>query len=201
MYNIIIEYGYENSFGTPMCLKYISFNNYFKVANSADTSDFKVTESYFDKNSKLKTTAVIVFNNPIDPVSALNKKNYEVTVGEKQTTINNIKVEGNRLLISIDNNNPEGDKDTCAVNIKKIKDVNGNIIGKRRSIFRKWQSIELYQYRELFVQEYNKPLNISDSCYMQYLPLGQNCISKYTGKEKYWMNTPENIKKGQLNLR
>jgi hypothetical protein len=58
----------------------------------------------------------------------------------------------------------------------------------------KRKSIDLYQYRELFVQEYNKPLPLKDSCYMQYLPIEKNCISKYSGNEKYWMNTPENIK-------
>jgi len=37
-------------------------------------------------------------------------------------------------------------------------------------------------------------LPFKDSCYMQYLPLEQNCISKYSGNFNYWMNTPENIK-------
>lgn len=69
----------------------------------------------------------------------------------------------------------------------KPGDQYGNILNKRKYI-------ELYQYRELFVQEYNKPLSFIDSCYLQYLPLEQNCISKYTGNNKYWMNTPENIK-------
>jgi hypothetical protein len=54
----------------------------------------------------------------------------------------------------------------------------------------------MYQYRELFVQEYNKTVHYTDSCYMQYLPLNKNCISTVSGKDKYWMNTPENIIKG-----
>ena len=54
--------------------------------------------------------------------------------------------------------------------------------------------MELYQYRELFVQDYNKSLPYQDSCFIQYLPLEQNCISKYSGNFNYWMNTPENIK-------
>jgi hypothetical protein len=191
MFNIDVEYGYENSIGPPMCLKYISFNNYFKVTDFSDTSIFKVTETYFDKQTNLQPTAVIVFNNPIDPLSAVNKNNYEVTVGKRKRKINHIQVAGKRLLIRLDNDKTTASRDSsCELNIKVIKDVNGNILGKR-------QTLELYQYRELFVQEYNKPLNISDTCYMQYLPLDQNCISKYTGKEKYWMNTPENIKKSK----
>jgi hypothetical protein len=78
-------------------------------------------------------------------------------------------------------------RDSCMVNIKNLKDIHGNILNKRKTI-------ELYQYRELFVQEYNKTLPFIDSCYMQYLPLEQNCISKFSGANNYWMNTPENIK-------
>src|ERR1035437_2258341 len=37
MFNVDIEYGHENSVDSLMCLKYISFNNYFKVGNIDDT--------------------------------------------------------------------------------------------------------------------------------------------------------------------
>jgi hypothetical protein len=78
-------------------------------------------------------------------------------------------------------------KDTCQISIVNVKDINGDILDKRKTI-------DLYQYRELFVEEYNKSLPLKDSCYMQYLPLEENCRSTYSGNEKYWMNTPVNVK-------
>ncbi|MCD6544763.1 MAG: hypothetical protein J7K34_09665, partial [Flavobacteriaceae bacterium] len=54
--------------------------------------------------------------------------------------------------------------------------------------------IDYYQYRELFVQEYNQKLQFKDSCYIGNKPLFSNCISKFNGNNKYWMNTPVGIK-------
>jgi hypothetical protein len=130
---------------------------------------------------------VFRFNNYIDPVSASKKGNYEVSIGKKVAGISHIQVVGKQLFIRLKDEDLKEKPDSIQVEIHNIKDINGNILDKKRSI-------ELYQYRELFVQEYNKPVTLKDSCYMEYLPLDKNCISKFTGKDKYWMNTPENIK-------
>ena len=187
MFNIDVEYGYENSENSLMCLKYISFNNIFNVVDLDDNTYFRILGSHLDTLSNIKSTVVLDFNNVIDPVSASRKENYEIVVGKKPVKISHIQVTGKRLFIRLKDTYSKMIPKEVQVSVRNIKDVYGNILDKHKSI-------ELYQYRELFVQEYNKPLPLRDSCYMQYLPMEKNCISKYNGNEKYWMNTPENIK-------
>jgi hypothetical protein len=187
MFNIDVEYGYDNSVDSLMCLKYISFNNLFRVVDSNDNTYFRILESYLDTQSNLKSTVVLHFNNPIDPVSASRKENYVIIADKKELKINHFQVNGNYLYIRLKTDDPTEIKDPLQITVQNVKDINGNLLDKRKSI-------ELYQYRELFVQEYNKSLPLKDSCYMQFLPLEKNCISKYSGNSNYWMNTPENIK-------
>jgi hypothetical protein len=187
MFNIDVEYGYGNAVDPRMYLKYISFNNFFKVVDQEDTTYFKVLSSYWDTQTNIKPTVIVYLNNKIDPVSASKKENYEVWIGKKTIKINSIQVVGKNVYLRFKTNDVKERSGSCKVLINNVKDIDGNIIGKKKSI-------ELYQYRELFVQENNKPLPFRDSCFMQFLPLEQNCISKFTGKDKYWMNTPENIK-------
>ncbi len=192
MFNVDIEYGYENSVDSLMCLKYISFNNLFNVQDMEDSTYFRVLDSYWAykfwiSSEFRKPIITIEFNNKIDPESAAKIENYEIRLGKKIAKIINIEVRDSKLNITLKEDNFKELRDSCRVNVKNIKDINGNILNKRKVL-------ELNQYRELFVQEYNRSLPVTDSCYLQYLPLEQNCISKYTGKDKYWMNTPENIK-------
>jgi hypothetical protein len=187
MFNIDVEYGYyDNSIDSLMCLKYISFNNIFKVVDSADNTYFRILDSNLDTHSNLKPTVILHFNNKIDPVTASRRENYEIKIGKKEVKIDHFQVTGKYLYIRFKDDDLKEVPDSIRVTVRNVKDIDGNILDKRKSI-------ELYQYRELFVQEYNKPLPFRDSCYMQYLPLEKNCISKYSGKDKYWMNTPENI--------
>ena len=130
---------------------------------------------------------ILKFNNFPDPVSASRKTNFELTSGNKEVKINHIQVVGNTIYLRLKDDNIKGLTDSLKVLVQNVKDRNGNIMDKRKSL-------ELYQFRELFVQEYNKHLPLTDSCYMEYLPLEKNCISKYSGSHNYWMNTPENIK-------
>ena len=64
-----------------------------------------------------------------------------------------------------------------------MKDINGNILNKRREL-------EFRQFRELFVQEYNKPLEFQNNCFIQAEPLEKNCISRSNNSGRFWMNTP-----------
>ena len=187
MFNIDVEYGYENSDNSLMCLKYVSFNNFFRVVDSTDNTSFKILDSYLDTTTNINPTVIVQFNNKIDPVSAAKKSNYEIISGKKAIKINGLQVKGKYLYIRLKVDDIKGNHEPIKLTINNIRDADGSILGKRKSI-------DLYQFRELFVQEYNKPLPLKDSCYMQYLPLEKNCVSKYSGNEKYWMNTPENIK-------
>jgi hypothetical protein len=187
IYKIVIEYGKEKSADSRMCLKYISFNNLFKIIDSTDNTYFRVLNSYMDTILNVNPTVVLNFNNKIDRVSASKKENYKIAIGKKDVKIISIQVIDKTLYLRFKDEYLNGRKPRCTVAIQDVKDVNGNIINKLKSI-------ELYQYRELFVQDYNKSLPYQDSCFIRYKPLEQNCISKYSGNFNYWMNTPENIK-------
>jgi hypothetical protein len=187
MFNVDIEYGLENSVDSLMCLKYISFNNFFKVIDTDDENYFKVSHAYIDNEHYINPTLVVEFNGPVDPVSAVRKKNYEINFGEHKVNISSIQAGKNSVFIRMKEDEAKYMKDSCKMVISDVKDLNGNILDKRKTI-------DMYQYRELFVQEYNKSLPLKDSCYMEYKPLEENCRSTYTGNEKYWMNTPVNEK-------
>jgi hypothetical protein len=188
MFNVDIEYGYENSVDSLMCLKYISFNNIFNIADTIDNTYFRITKSYQVKNSAGEDiTIVLECSNKIETASARRKTNYTIKVGEEKVKIQNIEVKGEKIFIRLKKDVSHKPTDTFNVSVQNLKDMNGNILNKKKSI-------ELYQYRELFVQEYNKSLPVRDSCLIKYIPLDQNCISVFPGKDKYWMNTPEKIK-------
>jgi hypothetical protein len=185
MFNVDIEYGLENSVDSMMCLKYISFNNFFKVIDTDDGTYFRVTHAYLDNQRYINPTLVVEFNNPVDRVTSTRKENYDIIFGETRVKINNIQAGTKSVFIRMKQDDVKYMNDSCKIAITNIKDINGNILDKRKTI-------ELYQYRELFVHEYNKSLQLKDSCYMEYKPLEENCKSTYTGNEKYWMNTPVN---------
>lgn len=46
MFDVVIEYGRDNSVITLMGLKYISFNNIFNVVDTADSTYFRVAKAY-----------------------------------------------------------------------------------------------------------------------------------------------------------
>ena len=71
--------------------------------------------------------------------------------GKKAVRINSLKVTGKYLYIRLKEEDIKGRRDSIKVTVRNIRDIDGNVVGKRKSI-------ALYQYRELFVQEYNKPL-------------------------------------------
>ena len=196
IFNIEIEYGHEPALKSKMVLKYISFNNSFIIPDSTDNDFFKIvsghwtsTEPYQDSFSDL--TTVIVFNNEIDLQSAYESKNYDITIGDAKARIRKIKVIGHNLFLTIYNDKFNVALDSCKINIKDLKDINGNILNKRRDLI-------IRQFRELFVQEYNKPLEFQNNCFIQAAPLEKNCISVSDNSGRHWMNTPlKAIKKQQ----
>jgi CarboxypepD_reg-like domain len=200
MFSVTIEYGHENAVDSLMHLKYISFNNVFDVADKTDTTYFKILRSDYGRkaqqdmidisNGKVEPDTdanpilVFEFNHQIDPASARKKENYSITYKNKRTKISKIEVNGRRLTISVNDNKKEfGYYD---VFMQNIKDINGRILNVKKTV-------EYFQYRELFVQEYTNALIRDDTCLLQNISLKENCIAKYPRDQKYWMNTPENI--------
>jgi hypothetical protein len=129
-------------------------------------------------------TIITFFNRKIDPVSAGGTGNYAMTIGKRKAKITRIRVDGHNLFITVrDDKFKQMELDSCHLSIKILKDINGNILDKRRDL-------EFRQYRELFVQEYNKPLEFQNNCFIQAMPLEQNCISNFNNSGRFWMNTP-----------
>jgi len=109
--------------------------------------------------------------------------NYDMTIGKRKAKITRIKVAGPYLYITVRDDKFQREISSCQLSTKNLKDINGNILNERRGL-------ELRQFRELFVQEYNKPLEFQNNCFIQSMPLEQNCISIYNNSGKFWMNTP-----------
>ena len=193
MFNIRIEYGYDNTMDSLMHLQYISFNNIFNVVDTTDNTYFRILESYYYYGSI--SPLFLEFNNIIDAESARDKSCYKIIINGKEAKIKNIDVGDKKIMVTLENekivpHKPEDVKseaDKYSVYVQNIKDINGRVLNERKFI-------EFYQYRELFVQEFNKTSQINDSCYIQDKPLFQNCISRNLSNKKYWMNTPINLK-------
>jgi hypothetical protein len=173
-----------------MCLKYISFNNTFTIPDSSDNDFFKIEKLEWRQEGgpygDLLTDMTIrtYFNRKIDPVLGRRIENYDLTIGKRKARITRIKVDGPNLYITVrDDKFKRNELDSCNLNIKTLKDINGNTLNKRRGL-------EFRQFRELFVQEYNKPLEFQNNCFIQAMPLEQNCISLSANSGRFWMNTP-----------
>ncbi len=195
IFNIEIEYGHEPSVNSRMCLKYISFNNSFAIPDSSDNNFFKVVKSEWKKaggpyftgisyERNIDMTIIAFFNRKIDPVSGNRLENYTITLGERKAKINKVKIAGDTLYLTMrDDEFSNKEIQLCTLNIKNLKDINGNIINKRKEL-------QFRQFRELFVQEYNKPLEFENNCIIQPMPLDQNSISRSDNSGRFWMNTP-----------
>ena len=175
-----------------MCLKYISFNNTFIVQDSSDNDFFKLLKTEWEQGGgpyvvngyPNDMNIISYFNRTVDPVSGGRIENYDLTIGKRKAKITYIKVNGPNLYIRVrDDNFKPTEIDSVYINIKNLKDINGNILNKRRDL-------ELRQFRELFVQEYNKPLEFQDNYFIQPMPLEQNQISSSDKSGRFWMNTP-----------
>ena len=130
LFNVDIEYGYENPANSLMYLKYISFNNILDVVNPADTNFFKITDSYWDPSSA--STIIFKFNNKINKKSAQKRDNYDIKVGGKTPKINQIMVKDKILYIRLANIDLEGYKDSAFANILSLEDIDGiSLINER----------------------------------------------------------------------
>jgi hypothetical protein len=190
IFNIETEYGHEPALNSRMCLKYISFNNTFTIPDSTDNNFFKVVKTEWEQaNGPYRgrypdMTILSFFNRKIDPASGSRMENYDMTIGKRKVKITRVQVGGDTLYITVrDDKFKNKELDSCNLSYKNLKDINGNILNKRRDL-------EFRQFRELFVQEYNKPLEFLNKCFIQSMPLEQNCISHSNDSGRFWMNTP-----------
>jgi hypothetical protein len=191
IFNIKTEYGQESALDSVMHLKYISFNNLFTIPDASDNNFFKIKKvewrqeggPYYDRRL-IDMTITAFFNKKIDTVSGHRMENYDITIGKRKAKITRIVVSGSNLNITIrDDKFSYEEINSIYLNIANLKDINGNILNKRKEL-------EFRQFRELFVQEYNMPMKLQNDCYIQPIPLEHNCISTSNESERFWMNTP-----------
>jgi len=192
IFSIEAEYGHEPAVDSRMCLKYISFNNLFIIPDSnSDDHFFRIVNVSWRQDGGpyavypfLDMTIIAHFNRKIDPVSVGKVGNYKLTIGKRTAKITRIRVDGPYMYITVnDDKFRRKELDSCHLSIKTLKDINGNILNKRKGL-------EFRQFRELFVQEYNKPLEFQNNCFIQPMPLEKNCISISKDSGRFWMNTP-----------
>lgn len=190
-FNIQIEYDHEQAVNSGMCLKYISFCNSFSIPDTSDNDYFKVDKlewrhagGPYAESPFPDMTVITAFNRKLDPELACKIDNYEMRLGKRKAKITKVWVSGLCLYITIkDDKFNKNELDSCNLIYNNIRDIDGNILNKRKDL-------EFRQFRELFVQEYNKPTELQDDLFIKPLTLEQNKVSISDNSGRYWMNTP-----------
>lgn len=186
LFDIQVEY---SKLRETMYLNYISFNNFFKVR---DPADFKITDMWIDSLARSLTIQV---NHFPDPKSAMNKRNYQLSVDGVRLEIEKIEI-GDRskeIVLWLKKNrvfsrweHPANILARMDVSCKGVKDPAGKELD--RVTF-----ISVNQFREMFVQHTDPDgCQVADQLFMRKnRPLFQNVSASPTGVvPAYWMNTP-----------
>lgn len=184
IYTIDVEYGYEQRLDSLLGLKYISFNNIFQVVDSTDENYFKLEETYWKSPDDARDPRMVfVFNRDVDVKTARERQNYQLFLRDKSLGIARTTVDGNTVMITPRKVISLVDRSEITINMNSIQDKQGKHLNQKNHV-------EYYQYRELFVQDHNRDILIEESCFLEQVPLEENCISTTETKLHYWMNTP-----------
>jgi hypothetical protein len=184
LYSISTEYDYETETDSLMHLKYISFNNLFEISDPDTSSYFKVTNYYLNPDDLTNSTLTVEFNRTPEFYSASRKSNYTISIENEKIGIKEIIPFEQSVNIVLQERFTNTEEKKGILNVKNIRDLSGNLINERKTI-------EMHQFRELFVQDFNKKLQFIDYNYLKPVPLEQNSKSVFKDKFDYWMNTPE----------
>lgn len=180
IYELTLEYGYTDYTDSLMRLNYISFNNEFFTIDDNDENYFKVTNIVSPKRINEKEI-LIRTNSIIDVNNATNLSDYDFYQNDKKLKIDKVKIEEKNIRIFF--SNPTDMDIKLTFWIRNIRDIKGRVINKRKLV-------RFYQYRELFVQEFNKELPLENKCFMTNKPIRKNCKSILPNVDKYIMNSP-----------
>lgn len=186
IYSIDTEYGYSPSLDSLLTLKYISFSNAFHIIDTSDQDYFRIEESYWKNRELSRPTMVFSFNHKIDTVSSVKKKNFQIYGIEDPPGIRDVWTSGEKLYIKLNRIEDTSVLENLKISMFHIKDIHGKHLNQPREL-------EFYQYRELFVQDYQDSIAFQDDCFIKSLPLEKNCVSISQGAERYWMNTPTDL--------
>jgi hypothetical protein len=184
LFSISLEYGNDNPEDSLMYLKYISMSKLYKVFDTEDNSYFRLLNSGWDIITNINPTLTLSFNNRVDPETARMKENFLIMIGKREIQIKNIQVVGENVYLRFKKEDVKEMADSFEVYVRVLKDQNGNILGKKIPL-------EVYQFREMFVQEYmNSPSFPDNGIDMNSLSM-KDSVPLRERKRKYWMNTPK----------
>ena len=193
--NIIVEYADYNEIMYP---KYISFNNTFEV--TGPPKFFPVDANFGMVKTPSDNTLIyvdMIFNNQVSPKRASRKRNYKLSHKGDRIKVDSLKVSGDTVRIWPNDDDMYFPKrawlngqrlsgDDFSLEVKNIRDVDGNIVFKG-------EILPYNQYREFFIQELKlDSKRPKDSLYMiRWQPIFKNQpIGTPKDISKYWMNTP-----------
>ncbi len=196
IFDISTEYRRVND---KMYLNYISFHNSFEVRKppkfALDSTFVNMPGGYY----------TLYFNKPVDSLSAVKQRNYNIIFKQEKFKINKIEVFRDSVKLFGDSNfrnallNSKGETSTLIrkgqsheverlfeVEIKNVRDINGNLVNE--------PDIQEYQqFREFFAQrikpDSRAPL---DDLFMdKRRPIfDAQPTTKPKDFKEYWMNTP-----------
>lgn len=184
LFGLNVEYGRENSGDSILHLKYISVSRLHSVFDESDRSYFRLLSSTWNTITNLNPTIALQFNNRVDKSTAVQKDNFLVMIGKREIKIKNVQVVGENIYLRFTKEVVKDLKDSCEIYVRFLKDEHGNILGIR-------SPLEIYQYGEMFVQEYSNTVSLQDSSVTNVLSRDRDTIPFLKRKERYWMNTPE----------
>lgn len=144
LYNLTVEY---KKYQEKMFLNYLSFSNYFEMADLSDSSYFKIDSAlYIDQPGYNECDLVrVFFNHYVDTISALKKADYLIVYNDKKVKIDSISIDTSNInLYIIPPKSAIKPDNWFTVVIKDLKDVMGNTIEVKKKF-------SMYQYREFFV--------------------------------------------------
>ncbi len=183
LYNVQVEYVRVNAL---MHLNYISFNNFFKLANPLD---FKVVDMLINRDLN---AFVVRFNNKPERESAGDLQNYVYVLDGREMKTEKISIlsEENIVVVYLSEELPALPATKLAemseLKFGPIRDSEGRKLNENTYI-------PVNQFREIFVQKFTSQApSLPDSLYVEKnLPLSENTIAKESGNfPAYWMNTP-----------
>lgn len=170
-------------------LNYISFNNFFQLADTE--KDFKI--SYVEVYKMLGTDYIIcaclTMNKKVDihKSKPLDRNKYSITYDNHKIKIDSVIIREEKIFLYSESLSKIRffKNDKLAITAKNIYDINGSKIDEKH-----FESF--YQYREFFVrnslQEY-EALNMTEF-YDPTLPMLKNPVYIKQYQDTTWINTP-----------
>ncbi len=194
IYKISTEY--KADVGNTMFLNYISFNNTFQVRQPAK---FILESLSLDMG---RGNFILTFNNTIDAENAATYKNYKLYFKGERIKLERLVVVGNQVLLfpklksskqlsmwevlKSEVENDKLDRKMLTVDIKNIRDIDGNLINDR--VLKDYD-----QFREFFVQKIklNPKVPLDHLLMKKRKPIFEDQpMKKPDNFDDYWMNTP-----------